>query len=89
VLRELISPLQVWDCAAHATAILKPGALITRFEILKNSNTESDPQADVYLMAFETQGRSYTCPLFRFLPRTHAVAGSAPAEETAPKSVAG
>jgi hypothetical protein len=69
--------------------MLKPGALLSRCEILRNSNAESDPAADVYVMAFECEDRRYTCPLFRFLPRTHTVVAPAVAEQPAGATVAG
>lgn len=72
VLRKAIRPLDAWDALARSAVTLEPGALLSCCRIHRSSDTEIEAGLETYLMEFESSGRRYTCPLFRFQPRTQA-----------------
>ena len=59
--------------AAGSAVTLEPGAILYFCRIHRNSYAETEAGAEVYVMEFQSSGRPYTCPLFRFQPRTRAV----------------
>jgi len=71
VLRETVGKLPVEDIVALAGAVLEPGTVLTLYSIERNSSPA--PSSDVYEMVFESGGRRYRCPLYRFQARTRAV----------------
>ena len=80
VVREITRRLAVWDTGACSAVVLEPGAVLTRCRIHRNHEG-----GEPYVMEFHHAGRLYSCPLFRFQPRTQPVefvgAESAPARE--------
>ena len=71
VLRETVGKLAVEDIVALAGAVLEPGTVLTLYRIERNSSAAAS--SDVYQVVFESGGRWYRCPLYRFQPRTQAV----------------
>src|ERR1017187_5286926 len=71
VLRETLSKLAVEDIVALAGAVLECGTVLTHYRIERNSSAASS--SDVYQVVFESGGRQYRCPLYRFPARTQAV----------------
>jgi hypothetical protein len=71
VLRETVGKLTVEDIVALAGAVLDPGTVLTLYRIERNSNPP--PSSAVYEVVFESVGRWYRCPLYRFQARTQAV----------------
>jgi len=69
VLRETISRLSVWDAGAHTQTTLEPGAVLEFCRVYHNGPTLAG-EADAYEVEFHSAGRCYTCPLYRFQPRT-------------------
>jgi len=61
-MREVINPLSVWDAGTSRQILLPPGAILTACQIRRT--------AGEYAVEFQSEGRHYTCPLFRFQPRT-------------------
>jgi hypothetical protein len=59
--------------AAGSAVTLEPGATLYLCRIHRNSHAETGTGSEVYVMEFQSSGRRYTCPLFRFQPRTRAV----------------
>ena len=76
-MRRVCRPLSAWDVGARSLAGLEPGAILSAWKV---SRVEGD---DPYLVHFESGGRQYTCPLFRFQPRTETAEAPA-AHETIP-----
>jgi hypothetical protein len=68
--RTVIGKLKVWDVAAGAGATLEPGGTLCSCEMSRDSAAAG---TDPYVMQFLSAGRLYTCPLFRFQPRTQFV----------------
>ena len=73
LLREVISPLGVREIAGRSEVTLRPGSLISRCRIRRQTQAEVDSGADAYEVEFHADGRAYLCPLFRFQPRTRLV----------------
>jgi len=71
VLREIVSKLAVEDIVALAAAVLEPGTVLTLYRIERNRSPRAS--SDVYEMVFESDGRQYRCPLYRFQARTQAL----------------
>ena len=71
MLRETLSQLAVEDIVARTGAVLEPGTVLTLYRIERNSSPR--PSSDVYQVVFESGGRQYRCPLYRFQPRTQAL----------------
>ncbi|MGD0872407.1 MAG: hypothetical protein ABSB88_22890 [Bryobacteraceae bacterium] len=84
MLRETLSKLAVEDIVALAGAVLEPGTVLTLYRIERNSSPQRS-SADVYQVVFESGGRRYRCPLYRFQARTQALEAAreqgAPARE--------
>lgn len=82
VLREITRQLKAWDDGACSTVVFEPGAVISCCRIHRNRE-DGEP----YVMEFQFSGRLYSCPLFRFQPRTQPVqlvgAEGIPAREAA------
>jgi len=74
VIREIIRPLCAWDSVESASVILPPRTRIDGCRILSNGVSGATSEREPYEMEFEVSGRRYTCPLFRFQPRTESVA---------------
>ena len=72
VIREVSSPLAARDVAAGCEVALEPGAILYSCRIRRNSHAETESGAEVYAMEFQSSGRQYSAPLFRFQPRTQA-----------------
>lgn len=66
MIREIVRPLAALK-SAGALVTLLPGTLIHDCRIL---STKDEP----YVVEFEAAGCRYTCPLYSFQPRTHALA---------------
>ena len=73
MIREVIGPLAAWDVAAGSDVTLEPGAILYACRIRSHSHAETETGAEAYVMEFQSSGRPYSCPLFRFQPRTQAV----------------
>ena len=73
MIREVSSPLAAWDVAAGSAVTLEPGAILYSCRIHRNSHAETETGTEVYVMEFQSSGRRYFSPLFRFQPRTQAV----------------
>ncbi len=71
MLRETLSNLAVEDIVAQTGTVLEPGTVLTLCRIERNSSPQ--PPSDVYQVVFESGGRWYRCPLYRFQPRTQAL----------------
>ncbi len=71
MLRKTVGRLAVEDIVARAGAVLEPGTPLTFHRIERNGNPA--PSSDVYEVLFESGGREYRCPLYRFQPRTRAL----------------
>jgi hypothetical protein len=71
VLRETVGKLAVEDIVALAGTVLEPGTVLTLYRIERNSSAAAS--SDVYQVVFESGGRWYRCPLYRFQPRTQAL----------------
>jgi hypothetical protein len=59
--------------AAGSAVTLEPGAILYSCRILRHSHAETEAGSEVYVMEFQSSGRRFTSPLFRFQPRTQAV----------------
>jgi hypothetical protein len=59
--------------AAGSSVTLEPGAILCACRIRRNGHAETETGAEVYVMEFQSSGRQYSAPLFRFQPRTQAV----------------
>jgi len=70
VLRETISRLSVWDAVAHAQTTLEAGAVLEFCRVYRNDATVMEGEGDAYQVKFHSAGHQYTCPLYRFQPRT-------------------
>jgi len=70
--REVIAPLVVLDPVNRSRVRLEPGSILAACSIHRNGESS-------YMMTFQCSGRSLTCPLFQFQPRTRSVE-LAPAE---------
>ena len=68
MLREITRQLMAWDAGARSAVTLEPGAVLSNCRIHRNCE-DGEP----YVMEFQHSGRLYSCPLFRFQPRTQAV----------------
>ena len=73
MIREVSSSLAAWDVAAGSAVTLEPGAILYSCRIHRNSHAETETGTEVYVMEFQSSGRRYFSPLFRFQPRTQAV----------------
>ena len=71
VLREALSRLAAEDIVARTGAVLEPGTVLTLYRI--ECNGSAAPLSDVYQVVFESGGRRYRCPLYRFQARTQAL----------------
>ena len=71
VLRETVGKLAVEDVVARTGAVLEPGTVLTLYRI--ECNGSAAPLSDVYQVVFESGGRRYRCPLYRFQARTQAL----------------
>ena len=74
LLREATNPFSAWDIEGRMEVTLEPGLLLSRCRVRRHSQDEIDCGADAYSVEFQTGGRNYVCPLFRFQPRTRTVA---------------
>jgi len=72
MLRETVGKLAVEDIVALTATVLEPGTVLTLYRIERNIGPQ--PSSDVYQVVFESGGRQYRCPLYRFQPRTQALA---------------
>ena len=70
MLREAIRTLNVEDVAGRTEAVLDPGTVLSGCRLRRRSSAEIASGADVYVMEFQSAGRRYHCPLYRFQPRT-------------------
>ena len=68
LLREITRRLTAWDVTTRSTVIFEPGTVISSCRIHRDRE-DGEP----YVMEFRHSGRLYSCPLFRFQPRTQAV----------------
>ena len=59
--------------SAGSAVTLEPGAILYSCGIHRNSHAETETGAEVYVMEFQSSGRRYFSPLFRFQPRTQVV----------------
>jgi hypothetical protein len=66
VKREIFRTLPAWDVISCRHTTLELGKVLTGWQIRSTSNA-------AYLVDFECERRSYTCPLYAFLPRTRIV----------------
>jgi hypothetical protein len=75
-MREVTGSLGVWDAAACRQTSLAVGSILHGCTVRRNrSLTDANPE--VYVVEFVCDGRSYTCALSAFQPRTRwAVAAS-------------
>jgi len=65
--------------------VLPAGTLLSECRVVKHHGGEGD---EPYLVHFATAGRSYTCPLYAFQPRTQAIDTEPAAIEQAPAALA-
>jgi hypothetical protein len=86
VLRKTLSRLAVEDVVARTGVTLEPGTALTLYCIERNNGSE--PAIDVYQAVFESAGRRYRCPLYRFQPRTQAMESACSLEAPAREAVA-
>jgi hypothetical protein len=68
LLREITRQLTVWDTGARSVVVLEPGTVISGCRIHRN-HEDGEP----YVVEFQFSGRLYSCPLFRFQPRTQSI----------------
>ena len=68
VKREIVRPLLVWDGCASSYVELSVGTSVPSFSIVRGESASDEP----YRAQFELSGRSYSCALYTFLPRTLA-----------------
>ena len=73
MIREVIGPLAAWDVASGSAVTLEAGAILYACRLCRRSHAETETGAEVYIMEFQSSGRRYSSPLFRFQPRTQAV----------------
>jgi hypothetical protein len=59
---------------ARAEVVVEPGAFIDSCRI--HRNPEPNPEGDVYVMEFESDGRRLRCPLVQFQARTQTAVPS-------------
>ena len=69
MIREVIGPLRGWDAAGHSEVILESGTLLSGCRIRRHTDVGAEP----YVVEFDANGRTYSCPLFQFQPRTRAI----------------
>ena len=69
VLRETRGVLRVKDVLTGGYAVLEPGVVLQDCRIHRNNQ----PGCDAYVVEFQSAGREYSCPLFRFQARTQTV----------------
>ena len=81
MLRETTSPLCAWDVEGRSEVTLEPGRLLSICRVRQNGPAAIQSGAEAYDVEFEVSGRIYYCPLFRFQPRTQAVAGETAVED--------
>jgi len=70
-MRVTIRPLSVWETSVSSSTVLPAGALLADCKVLRRPTTGLE---EPYIVHFDSGGRSYTCPLYQFQPRTEAVA---------------
>ena len=67
-MREVIQALRVWDPEIRRQTWLQPGTIVraccVRLQVSGEEGIEE------YSVELEWEGHRYTCPLFRFQPRT-------------------
>jgi hypothetical protein len=73
VTREIVRPLAARSSVEGASVTLEPGTRLENCRIVPNRLPDADP----YEVEFDAAGRRYTCPLFRFQPRTQAAVAQA------------
>jgi TPP-dependent pyruvate/acetoin dehydrogenase alpha subunit len=69
--RELVSGLEAWDVGAGCSVRLETGQAVTAYRIERLPVAR--PGIDPYVVEFESGGRSYTCPLYRYQARAQVV----------------
>ena len=69
----MIGPLAAWDVASGSAVTLEAGAILYSCRLCRRSRVETETGAEVYVMEFQSSGRRYFSPLFRFQPRTQVV----------------
>ena len=67
-LRQITRHLEAWDTVARSAVLLEPGIVISGCRIDRNGEG-----GEPYVMEFRYSGRQYSCPLFRFQPRTESL----------------
>jgi hypothetical protein len=79
-LRKITQELQAWDNGAGSIVTLEPGVVLSSCQIHRDRQ-DGEP----YVMEFQHSGKVYSCPLFRFQPRTQPIdvvgIGAIPARE--------
>jgi hypothetical protein len=88
MLREAIRALNVEDVLARTEAVLAPGAVLSGCRLRRRSSAEIASGADVYVVEFQSAGRRYHCPLYRFQPRTQWLDAVQVEEDPAREAVA-
>ena len=68
VVREIVRQLKAWDTGSRSAVTLEPGAVVSCCRIHRDRE-DGEP----YVMEFQHSGRLYSCPLFRFQPRTQPI----------------
>jgi hypothetical protein len=73
LLRETIRPLEAEDTQTRTQTLLQMGTPLSGWLIRRNNSEGTASGADVYLVEFQSAGRRYRCPLYRFQARTQAI----------------
>ena len=64
--RETIRPLPAEDQSNRTVEVLDTGSLLGSWRIHRNTIKQTESGADVYVVEFDSGGRHYRCPLYRF-----------------------
>ena len=70
VTRVIIRALRVRETLLSTSATLPAGTILQGCAVVRHHSAE---EGEPYLVHFASGGRSYTCPLYAFQPRTVAV----------------
>ena len=83
--RVTIRSLFVQETPISTSAVLPPGTILSECRVVRHHVAEG---AEPYLVHFASGGRSYTCPLYAFQPRTEALDAESAESLPAPAAVA-